>query len=198
MIPYFLMHAFLVIGNSESFLANLPGKKMEVSIAKVADVRELSNFTKLKVTEETVIVIRDFDIATEETQNAFLKALEEPQTGLSYVLTARNIQNILPTIVSRCQVVEVKSEKLEVTNEDKEKIEKFIKSQTGGKLAIIAKINKREDAIEFIKKLIIVAHESFLENAQPQLLDNANKTLRNLEANGNVQLQLTNFVINTA
>ena len=42
---------------------------------------------------------------TVEAANAFLKVLEEPSPGVYFFLTTTNIHRILPTIVSRCQVV---------------------------------------------------------------------------------------------
>jgi len=40
-----------------------------------------------------------------ETQNAFLKTLEEPPAGATLILTTNNPGRILPTIISRCQTL---------------------------------------------------------------------------------------------
>jgi DNA polymerase III delta prime subunit len=192
------MHAHLIIGQSEEYLSKVTSKKILFSLKKVADLKDLNDFTKLQLSEATTIVIKDFDEATEETQNAFLKSLEEPQEKLSFVLTARNIDNILPTIVSRSEIIEVKSEKWEIKNEDKEKYNTFLDGNIGKRLGIISKINKREDAIFFLENLILAGHEQFIKNPQSVLfLENANQALKALEANGNVQLQLTNFAVNS-
>ncbi len=189
------MHAFLVVGEADNYINSLSGKKIDFGLSGIDDVRELNNFTKLKISEETIIVVKDFDKANEETQNAFLKALEEPQEKLKYVLTVQNIDRVLQTIVSRCEVVDVYSMPNVVSSEDREKTEKFTNLPVGEKLKITSKINKREEAVEFVKNLILVNHEIFLKNPEMMnFLGNANKTLMNLEANGNVQLQLTNFV----
>src|SRR5260221_2078148 len=191
------MDAYLIVGQAEEYIKQLKGKIVEFPFVKIADVRELARFTRLKLIEKTVIVLRDFDKASEEAQNAFLKALEEPQENLTYILTATNIEKILPTIVSRCEVEEVYGISYIVSSENKEKYNNFIKADTGGKLKIISAINKRDEAIEFVKNLIISVHEMFLENPEMVgLIEAANKTLTNLEANGNVTLQLTNFVVN--
>jgi DNA polymerase III delta prime subunit len=190
------MHAHLITGSSEDYILNITSKKFFFPLKKVNDLKELKDFTKLQLTEETAIIIQDFDEATEETQNAFLKLLEEPQKKLSFIITAKNIDNVLPTIVSRCEVIEIQSSKLEFSEDDKEKYNNFMDSKVGNKLSIISKINKREDGINFIKNLIFIAHESLKENPSLILfLENATKTLKALEANGNVQLQLTNFVV---
>ncbi len=190
------MHAFLVIGEADNYINSLFGKKIDFGLSGIDDVRELNSFTKLKISEETIIVVKDFDKATEETQNAFLKALEEPQEKLKYVLTVQNIDKVLQTIVSRCEVVDVCSMPNAVSSEDREKTEKFTNLPIGEKLKITSKINKREEAVEFVKNLILVNHGIFLKNPEMMnFLSNANRTLMNLEANGNVQLQLTNFVV---
>lgn len=190
------MHAFLVIGDSKSFIDKFEGKKIEFPLSKIEDVRELSNFTKLKVTEKTIILIKDFDNATTVAQNAFLKALEEPQENLSYVLTATNINNVLPTIISRCEVVEFSNTKVEISKEDKERLDSFINGKIGRRFLLISKINKRDDAIIFIKDLIAYGHNIFLEKPDTvNFMENAINTLQNLTANGNVSLQLTNFLI---
>ncbi|SRR5258708_4654119 len=192
------MHAYLIVGQADEFIQNFDAKKIDFPFSKIADVRELTRFTKFKLSEKTAIILRDFDKANEEAQNAFLKALEEPQENLIYILTASNIDRVLPTIASRCEVIEVVGGKQQMANEDKKKIQEFWDGEVGEKLKIISVINKRDEAIEFVKNLIIGGHEMFLENFEMAgMMESANQTLRNLEANGNVQLQLTNFVVNS-
>jgi len=55
-----------------------------------------------------VSVFPGFDAATEEAQNALLKTLEEPPAHAVLILTAENPEQLLPTIVSRCEVVRLK------------------------------------------------------------------------------------------
>ncbi len=48
-------------------------------------------------------IVRRFEDANEEAQNAFLKTLEEPPSHAILILTAPDAGLLLPTIVSRCQ-----------------------------------------------------------------------------------------------
>lgn len=48
-------------------------------------------------------IVRRFEDANEEAQNAFLKTLEEPPSHAVLILTAQDAGLLLPTIVSRCQ-----------------------------------------------------------------------------------------------
>ncbi|QDT64521.1 DNA polymerase III subunit tau [Calycomorphotria hydatis] len=50
-------------------------------------------------------IIDDADRMGEEAANAFLKTLEEPPPGAMIFLMARSTEGILPTILSRCQLV---------------------------------------------------------------------------------------------
>jgi DNA polymerase-3 subunit delta' len=52
-----------------------------------------------------VCIITDFQLATTEAANALLKTLEEPPAHAMLILTATDASLLLPTIVSRCQVL---------------------------------------------------------------------------------------------
>lgn len=51
---------------------------------------------------QRVILIEEADAMGEAGANAILKTLEEPPAGCQFILTARSLDNLLPTIVSRC------------------------------------------------------------------------------------------------
>lgn len=50
-------------------------------------------------------ILRRFEEANDETANALLKTLEEPPSHAVLILTAQDASLLLPTIVSRCQVL---------------------------------------------------------------------------------------------
>ena len=52
-----------------------------------------------------VYIVDRADLLGVQAANAFLKTLEEPPEGVTIILLGRTQQNVLPTIVSRCQVV---------------------------------------------------------------------------------------------
>jgi DNA polymerase III subunit delta' len=53
-----------------------------------------------------IIVVEEADRIVERSQNALLKALEEPNPSVTWVLVTSVLQPILPTILSRCRIVE--------------------------------------------------------------------------------------------
>lgn len=52
-----------------------------------------------------VYIIRQAGLLRGASANALLKTIEEPPEGVVFILIARSVQAMLPTIVSRCQVV---------------------------------------------------------------------------------------------
>jgi hypothetical protein len=73
---------------------------------RVGDVRELIRRVNLtaSVGENKFAIIRDADKLNIEASNSLLKTLEEPPKSLTIVLLSSNLK-LLPTIISRCQVV---------------------------------------------------------------------------------------------
>jgi DNA polymerase-3 subunit delta' len=74
---------------------------------KIASIRELKRSLSLSSSFEgrrCVIVFRA-DEMTSEAANAFLKTLEEPHDNVTIILTTSRQDQILPTILSRCQQV---------------------------------------------------------------------------------------------
>ena len=52
-----------------------------------------------------IYIIRDADKMRSETANSMLKFLEEPNEGIIAILMTNNFNGLLPTIVSRCQII---------------------------------------------------------------------------------------------
>lgn len=199
------MHAFLIIGNKtedlenqiEKILEEASAVRFDLTLQRIADVKELKSLVKVSFGQKTAILINDFENATEETQNAFLKNLEEPQKNIIYILLANSLNGILPTIISRCEVREIKNQSIDISEKDHIEIVDFINSSVGSKLAFISKIKDREEAVSFINNLIIVSHSLLIDGkVSPKFIENAQKTLTALKLNGNVNLQLTNLVVN--
>ncbi len=77
----------------------------------IETIRELLNFTKLKIAGEgirRIIIIEQAQTMTTEAQNAMLKLLEEPPEGTVFLLDVANAQDLLPTVRSRTQQLSVR------------------------------------------------------------------------------------------
>ncbi len=118
-----LAQAFNCIGSRRPCLACRPctfteaGKHVDclslestAKTIKIEEVREMASFVSMKPFEarNRVILIRDFDRATGPAMDALLKTLEEPGPTSKIILTAETTQSLLPTIVSRCQVYQLR------------------------------------------------------------------------------------------
>jgi len=77
---------------------------------KIGEVRDLQRELALSPHEGRwrVAVLSDFERATLEAANALLKTLEEPPAQVALLLTAAEADVLLPTIVSRCQVISLR------------------------------------------------------------------------------------------
>lgn len=168
------MHAFLLINtNPEDLAKDQKAKIIPYILQRIEDTRNLKKITKFSFSQKTAIVIKNIDQASEEALNALLKNIEEPSENLIYILTATNINNVIPTIVSRCQVIAVPSTK---------RLRKDINYKDA------LDIKDREEAIKFVEDLIFT-DKDFINK------ENYLKILKNLKANGNVSLQLTNLLV---
>jgi DNA polymerase-3 subunit delta' len=74
---------------------------------KIEEIRDLQRVVSLSPVEGShrVCVISRFDLATPSAANCLLKTLEEPPERVVLVLTADRLESLLPTIVSRCQIL---------------------------------------------------------------------------------------------
>lgn len=82
----------------------------EGTTLKVEQVREVQRFLSLRPYQspfKTVIFLR-FQEANASAQNALLKTLEEAPAYALLLLTADNAEQLLPTIVSRCEVMRLR------------------------------------------------------------------------------------------
>ena len=76
----------------------------------IEDIRVIIEETNKKpyLSSKKIIIIDEFQKATEAAQNAFLKTLEEPNKNITIILIVENNKKILDTIKSRCQIFKFK------------------------------------------------------------------------------------------
>ncbi len=64
-----------------------------------------------------VVVMEDADRLTESAANALLKAIEEPGTRTVWLLCAPTLQDVLPTIRSRCRHLQLRTPSIEAVTQ---------------------------------------------------------------------------------
>ena len=80
----------------------------KISIAEVRALQERVSRTAIEGGRKSVL-IADAERLTTEAANALLKTLEEPPSDTTLVLTASSADVLLPTIVSRCSVLPLRT-----------------------------------------------------------------------------------------
>ena len=117
-----------------------------------------------------IYIIKEADKLNISSANSILKFLEEPNSGIIAILLTTDIQHVLPTILSRCQIISLNNNKInesdfddfenktllkigEITYKNKDDLLNFINNQDN--------IDKIEAIINFahqyeIKKLNII------------------------------------------
>ncbi|HLD26529.1 MAG TPA: hypothetical protein VJB63_01035 [Patescibacteria group bacterium] len=91
--------------------------KKSPNVISIEHVREVqSHLVRVNVAKR-LFILHDFETARKETQNAFLKTLEEKGDTAYFILISSSIGSILPTVISRCTVhkLKMKNEKLKMT-----------------------------------------------------------------------------------
>ncbi|MDP8262740.1 MAG: DNA polymerase III subunit delta' [Candidatus Ancaeobacter aquaticus] len=77
-------------------------------LIKIESAREITKSAYLKPYEarKKVFIISDVDLMNPAASNALLKTLEEPPADTVFVLTTSHKDSVLPTISSRCQIID--------------------------------------------------------------------------------------------
>ncbi|MBC8115030.1 MAG: DNA polymerase III subunit, partial [Candidatus Saccharimonas sp.] len=104
---------FLASAHPDFLYVGRPEGKRELPIAAMAGAAErrgqegLCHDLSIRplAGSRKVAIIDDADTMTDECANAFLKSLEEPPERAMLFLIASNLDAVLPTIRSRCQLV---------------------------------------------------------------------------------------------
>lgn len=195
------MHAYLIVGKNEqknekeveSLVKKLHAKRIDMKFKTIAEAREISVSLKLKKSIKTAIVLKNVDEASHEALNSFLKSLEEKSKNTIFILTSKNVSDVLHTIKSRSQIINVAGERNISTGLEK-MAEDYLLGNSGEKLRIAGEIKKRDEAKEFLEAVLIVAKKKFLKDTPKKLAaicDQIHRALEKLNKNCNVNLTLT-------
>lgn len=82
-------------------------KKSQISVVQV---RELGSFLSLSSHQSgglRIVVIHPAEALNITSANGLLKMLEEPPAGVIFILVTHQINRLLPTIISRCRIIDM-------------------------------------------------------------------------------------------
>ena len=92
--------------NSESSTKKKTGKKTQISVDQIRQLNDYLSLSTHQVKGRRIILITPAEALNLASANALLKMLEEPPANTLFLLVASQPQRLLPTIMSRCQVVD--------------------------------------------------------------------------------------------
>lgn len=179
------MHAFLIISKNEKtasdYANGLCGKEKIDPIdrdiqayEKAMGIEEVRNIKKKILLKPfrgktKAVIIQAYASITQEAQNALLKVLEEPPANTIIVIIASKKELFLPTIISRCKIVELKQDKINLADEDISKfndlLDVLFNGKIGDKLKAAQDITKsKEETMLFLEKMSIFVRTRLIEN----------------------------------
>lgn len=179
-----------------------PDQKGTISID---DIRALYQRTRARQKGMQVVIIDHAEAMGIEAQNAFLKLLEEPRSGVVFILTTPTQEALLPTIVSRVQSVAILRCSHMQLQEFALKLRPELSAQelsqllfvANGRPAVVARLVKSPEAFEQFKTIMKRAKELLGASQYERLLQvtklaqNKEETVALLEAMARmVQIQL--------
>jgi DNA polymerase-3 subunit delta' len=92
------------LGGSHADVAVVRTEKLSIGVKEVRDLVRRAALTPMGKRWQ-ILVVEDADRLTEQACNALLKAIEEPTDRTVWMLCAPTVEDVLPTIRSRCRLV---------------------------------------------------------------------------------------------
>jgi len=179
-----------------------------VGIGDIRDVQKKLYLKPLQSPKKAVILDATTGI-TVDAQNALLKSLEEPPDNTIIILIAKDKESVLPTIISRCKLIDLNAMGGLVFDEKEKKtyeklLDELQKADTGEKLKMAQDFGKnKEEAALWSEKMILVIREKMLEAEGDRKsflvllkeFESANKILKTSNANPRLTLENLFFSI---
>ncbi len=116
-----------------------------------------------------IYIIRDADKMRSETANSMLKFLEEPSSNIIAILMTNNFSSILPTIISRCQIIKLANDNKSVKDEYLDLAINFVENIENNGIRTVLKVQEilfqninskeRDKLILFFDKVIDVYYD---------------------------------------
>ncbi|MFH1561453.1 MAG: hypothetical protein ABID04_02645 [Patescibacteria group bacterium] len=119
-----------------------------IGIDQIRDIKRFLNQKSWQGGQTKVAIIFEADQMTNEAQNALLKTLEEPPANSELILAAKNKTGLLPTIISRSQLVYLPTARQSTKKEDQTDWEKIEKMTIGDRMEYFQSIPQTSSGLE--------------------------------------------------
>ena len=91
-------------GNYADFML-IDGSKNTIKVGDIENLQKFLSSSSLEKQGKKIYIINCLENANKEAVNALLKTLEEPTSSVYAFITTQNEAKLLPTIISRCQIL---------------------------------------------------------------------------------------------
>jgi len=150
----------------------------------IDQIRKINNFLSQKPFshQSKIVIITETQNLNTESQNALLKNLEEPGNNNYIILSTNKVKSILPTILSRCQIIKI-SEKFNFENKTKIVITKNLYKD----LTLSENLSKnKEGVLLLLKNELCFYQQDLIKNSNEKnkiLIEKIIKAIQMIEAN---------------
>ena len=137
----------------EGYFEDLKIIEPDGSMIKKEQILELKKNFSLKSSNDNnrVYIIKNADCMNPSSANSLLKFIEEPESGIYGILITTNKKQILPTILSRCVLISLKTkEKNDINIDEVKNLSLFIKNI----------YYKKEEMIPYLKQDFFSLYEN--------------------------------------
>ncbi|MFH1421735.1 MAG: AAA family ATPase [Planctomycetota bacterium] len=127
-----------------------------IKIDNIRDILIPTLWRKSGAGNYKIVIVDEADSLGIEAQNALLKTLEEPPDGSLIILICASKDSLIPTVVSRCQLIRFKPLKPETAEKIKPETEEdeILKKEYEILLGVVdSALNRQADPIECARKL---------------------------------------------
>ena len=172
----------------------------------IEDVRNIQKKILLKPFrgKTKAVVAQAYESITQEAQNALLKVLEEPPVNTIIIISTKKKELLLPTIISRCKIIELKEDYLTLSRSSEENAQylnmliSLPENEVGERLKLAQDITKNKgDAEMWLEKMINLARQQLLETQSKKPSTLASQFSTSQYLNVLVSLQKTYTIIKT-
>lgn len=172
----------------------------------ISDIKAVSKklFLKPFRSPKKAIIFYNAEMLTIEAQNALLKVLEEPPDNTLIILSSERSDVFLPTILSRCTIIELTDETPDLSQDEVSQfdavIENLFEQSIGDSLKLAETLAKNKlQALVWLEKAIIAARlklhlsesdqDIFLYAALIRVLQNSYTIIKTTNANPRLVLE---------
>ncbi|MCP4336819.1 MAG: hypothetical protein GY679_03150 [Mycoplasma sp.] len=117
--------------NNYADLRIIDGKNNLIKKQQIADAISALTQTPLEISGKKILWIKNIENTNKHSINSLLKFIEEPRPNTYIIITTNSIGNVLTTIRSRAQLIQLKPKKIELIAKD------LISKRVNAKYAIL-------------------------------------------------------------